>query len=51
VLARAIYREGMRQVVAGANPTELKRGIEKAVDTIVERIKTMARDVTGSMTA
>ena len=51
VLARAIYREGMRQVVAGASPMDLKRGIEKAVDAIVERIKTMARDVTGSMIA
>src|SRR5512145_3455274 len=39
VLAQAIYREGARNVVAGANPMELKRGIEKAVEVIVEDIK------------
>src|SRR5918998_918253 len=39
VLAQAIYREGARNVVAGANPMELKRGIEKAVESIVEEIK------------
>ncbi len=37
VLAQAIYREGIKMVVAGANPMELKRGIEKAVEAIVER--------------
>src|SRR5258706_4531329 len=47
VLARAIYREGLRQVVAGANPMDLKRGIEKAVEKIVASIKTMARPVSG----
>jgi chaperonin GroEL len=36
VLAQAIYREGAKNVVAGANPMELKRGIEKAVEAIVE---------------
>ncbi|HTI44189.1 MAG TPA: chaperonin GroEL [Vicinamibacterales bacterium] len=51
VLARAIYREGMRQVVAGAGPMDIKRGIEKAVQAIVERIKTMAREVTPGMIA
>jgi chaperonin GroEL len=45
VLAQAIYREGARNVVAGANPMELKRGIEKAVETIVEEIKKMSREV------
>src|SRR4026209_1457239 len=34
VLAQAIYREGIKMVVAGANPMELKRGIEKAVEAI-----------------
>jgi chaperonin GroEL len=51
VLAQAIYREGLRQVVAGANPMEIKRGIEKAVGAVVEHIKTMKRDVKGNMIA
>jgi chaperonin GroEL len=51
VLAQAIYREGARNVVAGANPMELKRGIEKAVEVIVEQIKKMKRDVSGNMVA
>src|SRR3982750_328879 len=51
VLAQAIYREGARNVVAGANPMELKRGIEKAVEVIVEEIKKLARPVTGNMVA
>src|SRR5687767_8303963 len=45
VLAQAIYREGARNVVAGANPMELKRGIEKAVEAIVEKLKTLSREV------
>ena len=49
VLARAIYREGLRQVAAGANPMDLKRGIETAVEAIVAHVKTAARDVTGAM--
>ena len=51
VLAQAIYREGAKNVVAGANPMELKRGIEKAVAVIVEEIKKMARPVSGNMVA
>jgi chaperonin GroEL len=51
VLAQAIYREGARNVVAGANPMELKRGIEKAVEVVVEEIKKMKRDVSGNMVA
>src|SRR5215208_52224 len=51
VLAQAIYREGARNVVAGANPMELKRGIEKAVEVITEEIKKMSRPVTGNMVA
>jgi chaperonin GroEL len=51
VLAQAIYREGAKNVVAGANPMELKRGIEKAVEVIVEDIKKMSRPVTGNMVA
>jgi chaperonin GroEL len=51
VLAQAIYREGAKNVVAGANPMELKRGIEKAVEVVVEAIKKQARPVTGDMIA
>ena len=47
VLAQAIYREGAKNVVAGANPMELKRGIEKAVEVIVEEIKKMSRPGVG----
>jgi co-chaperonin GroES (HSP10) len=42
VLAQAIYREGAKNVVAGANPMELKRGIEKAVEAIVAELKKMS---------
>ncbi len=51
VLAQAIYREGAKNVVAGANPMELKRGIERAVEVVVEGIKKMARPVSGNMVA
>jgi chaperonin GroEL len=51
VLAQAIYREGAKNVVAGANPMELKRGIEKAVEVIVEEIKKLSRPVKGHMIA
>ena len=45
VLAQAIYREGAKNVTAGANPMALKRGIEKAVAAITAELKTMSRDV------
>jgi chaperonin GroEL len=51
ILAQAIYREGARNVVAGANPMELKRGIEKAVEAITAEIKSMKADVKGHMIA
>jgi chaperonin GroEL len=51
VLAQAIYREGAKNVVAGANPMELKRGIEKAVEAVVADVKKMARPVSGNMVA
>ena len=51
VLAQAIYREGARNVVAGASPMDLKRGIDKAVEVIVDEIKKMARPVSGNMVA
>jgi chaperonin GroEL len=47
VLAQALVHEGMRNVVAGANPLSLKRGIDKAVVAAVESIKTQAREVEG----
>jgi chaperonin GroEL len=49
VLAQAIYREGIKMVVAGANPMELKRGIEKAVEVIVEQLKKLSKPVSGHM--
>ncbi len=45
VLAQAIVREGLKNVVAGANPMDLKRGIDLAVTKIVEGLKEMSRDV------
>ncbi|HEY8257448.1 MAG TPA: chaperonin GroEL [Gemmatimonadales bacterium] len=42
VLAQAIFREGLKNVTAGANPMELKRGIDKAVEAIVEQLKTLS---------
>ena len=45
VLAQAMVREGLRNVAAGANPIALKRGIEKAVDTVVESIRGASREV------
>jgi chaperonin GroEL len=47
VLAQAMVREGLRNVAAGANPIDLKRGIERAVETAVETIRNQARDVEG----
>ncbi len=47
VLAQAIYREGSRNVTAGANPMDLKRGIEKAVIAVVESIKKLSKPVKG----
>src|SRR5215217_1253875 len=51
VLAQAIYREGAKNVVAGANPMELKRGIDEAVEVITAEIKKMAKPVKGNMIA
>ncbi|HRZ10546.1 MAG TPA: chaperonin GroEL [Gemmatimonadales bacterium] len=47
VLAQAIYREGLKNVTAGANPMELKRGIDKAVELIVEELKRLSVTTTG----
>ena len=46
VLAQAIYREGAKNVTAGANPMAIKRGIEKAVDAIVASLKAQSKPVT-----
>ena len=43
VLAQAIFREGMKNVTAGANPMDIKRGIEAAVNTVVPEIQKMAK--------
>lgn len=45
VLAEAIFREGIKNVVAGANPMEIKRGIDKAVITIVEHLGSMSKPI------
>jgi chaperonin GroEL len=49
VLAQAIFREGVKNVAAGANPMGLKRGIEKAVAAAVEELKRMSKPVRGEM--
>ena len=46
VLAQAIYREGLKNVTAGANPMDLKRGIDLAVEKVVSGLKEMSREVT-----
>src|ERR1700740_2292394 len=51
VLAQAMFREGVRTVAAGADPIALKRGIDKAVDVVVEELKKLSRDVQGDMIA
>ena len=45
VLAESIYRDGLRNVAAGSNPMLLKRGIDKAVDEIIKKLKEMSREV------
>ena len=51
VLAQAIFREGVKTVAAGANPMAVKRGIERAVEVAVEKIKDLAKPVKGDMIA
>jgi chaperonin GroEL len=51
ILAQAIFREGVKSVAAGANPMALKRGIEKAVDTVVEEVKKLSKPVSGDAIA
>src|SRR5688572_8408810 len=51
VLAQAIYREGAKNVTAGANPMAIKRGIQQAVEAVVASLKTQSRPVSGPMIA
>jgi chaperonin GroEL len=51
VLAQAIYREGAKNVTAGANPMAIKRGIGKAVEAMVASLKAQSKPVTGPMIA
>src|SRR6187397_594082 len=51
VLAQAIYREGAKNVTAGANPMAIKRGIEKSVAAITKELERMSKPVTGPMIA
>jgi chaperonin GroEL len=47
VLAQAIYNQGLKNVTAGANPTDLKRGIDLAVAEVIKNLQSMSRDVSG----
>src|SRR5438552_9150507 len=49
VLAQCIYREGVKNVTAGANPMAIKLGIEKAVQVVVEELKKLSKPVRGKM--
>jgi len=51
VLAQAIFREGLRMVVAGANPMALQRGIQKVTERVVEEIKGLSKPVRGDAIA
>ncbi|HYM21730.1 MAG TPA: chaperonin GroEL, partial [Vicinamibacterales bacterium] len=51
VLAQAIYREGAKNVTAGANPMAVKRGIDRSVEAITAELKKMSKPVSGSMIA
>jgi chaperonin GroEL len=51
VLAQAIMREGVKSVTAGANPMDLKKGIERAVEAVVEEIKKLSKPVAGKAIA
>jgi chaperonin GroEL len=51
VLAQAIYRQGAKNVTAGANPMALKHGIAKAVEAVVASLKAQSKPVTGAMIA
>ncbi len=48
ILAEAIYREGLKTVTAGANAMEVKKGVDKAVETVVESLKKLSTPIKGS---
>ncbi|MEW6749955.1 MAG: chaperonin GroEL [Candidatus Latescibacterota bacterium] len=47
IFAQTIFREGLKNVTAGANPMDLKRGIDKAVKAVVDEIRSMSKEVTA----
>jgi chaperonin GroEL len=47
ILAQSIFNEGLKNVTAGANPTEIKRGIDQAVEVVVAELRKMSREVAG----
>src|SRR5579864_7606209 len=51
ILAQAIYREGVKAVTSGANPMAMKRGIDKAVELVVNQVKVLSKPVSGDMIA
>ena len=51
VLAQAIFREGVKHVVSGANPMDIKRGIDRAVEVMTAELKKMSKPVSGNMVA
>src|SRR5829696_7089007 len=51
VLAQAIFREGVKHVVSGANPMDIKRGIDRAVEAVTAELKKMSKPVSGNMVA
>jgi chaperonin GroEL len=51
VLAQALFREGIKNVTAGANPMELKKGVERAVALVTEELKKLSKPVKGKMIA
>jgi chaperonin GroEL len=51
VLAQSVYAEGMKYVTSGANPTLIKKGIDRAVEEVINELKKLSRDVSGEMIA
>src|SRR5450432_2764085 len=51
ILAQAIFREGVKAVTSGANPMAVKRGIDKAVEVVIEEVKKLSKPVSGDMIA
>src|ERR671918_2460994 len=51
VLAQAIFREGVKHVVSGVNPMDIKRGIDRAVELVTAELKKMSKPVSGDMVA